>query len=362
VTAVGPAGAGGRQLPDGAEAVLAYLTSLGSDVVLVVDSARTLVWASPNTARLLAPPGPLEEATERSVPLPGTPLAQVLDDPRAADLMSRVLETGAIARAALRQDHWRRVLRAVGAPLRPPGGGTQVLLILTDITHERSLSHANRDLISNLSHDLRTPLASLRLMAETLTGEARDDPEATRLFASRIAAEAERLHALVTGILDLSRLEAGVERAQIQVVELRALANKAVDGMRPWAKERGLGLSVRGKPTMALADPARLERALRNVLDNALKFTQPPGSVMVTVGQAGGKPGVSVRDTGAGIPVSQLPRIFDRFYTGERARTGWSSGLGLTIAKQAVELQGGEIEVQSTPGEGTLVRIALRQP
>jgi two-component system phosphate regulon sensor histidine kinase PhoR len=361
MTAVAPTHAGGGQLPDEPAAVLAYLTSLGSDAVLIVDSARTLVWASPNAAWLLAPPRPLDGA-EPSPPLPGSPLNQLLDEPKAADLVSRVLETGAVARAELRHDHSRRVLMAVGAPLRPAGAGFQVLLILTDITHEQRLSDATRELISNLSHDLRTPLASLRLMAETLTGEARDDPEATKLFASRIATEAERLHGLVSGILDLSRLEAGVDQVQIQVVELRALTNKAVDGMRPMAKQRGLGLSVRGGPSMALADPARLERALSNVIDNALKFTPPPGSVTVTVASARGNPGISVRDNGAGIPVSQLPRIFDRFYTGDRSRTGRSTGLGLTIAKQAVELQGGEIEVSSTPGQGTLVRIALRRP
>jgi signal transduction histidine kinase len=292
----------------------------------------------------------------------GTPLAQILDDPRAADVVGKVLATGETASGELRQDGWRRVLRAVGAPADLPDGGRRVLLILTDITPERRLTRAHQELISNLSHDLRTPLAGLRLMAETLTGEARGDAEATQLFATRIAEEADRLYTLVAGILDLGRLEAGVERTRSDPVDLRDVATRAVEHLLPQARERRIDLSLRGGPTTALADPARLERALSNILDNALKFTSPPGSVRVLVGAATGLPTVSVRDTGSGIPASQLPRIFDRFYTGDRSRSDRSSGLGLTIAKQTVELQGGEIKVRSIPGHGTLVRIVLPRP
>ncbi|HVB14835.1 MAG TPA: HAMP domain-containing sensor histidine kinase [Candidatus Dormibacteraeota bacterium] len=358
----GPAPGTSGPLPAGADQLLSCLTELGSDAVLVLSPARNLIWASANAAALLAGPQ-LGEGTQRQPPVGlGSPLSQLLDDPRAADVVGRVLATGAIARGELRQNDWRRILKAVAAPLVLSDGSLQVVLILTDITSERRLSRAHQELIANLSHDLRTPLASLRLMAETLTGEARGDAPATQLFATRIAQEAERLHTLVAGILDLSRLEAGVERAQIGPVDLWQVASQAVEEVRPQAKERQLTLTLRGTPTTALADSARLERALINVLDNALKFTVSPGAVTVTVGVATGRPTVSVRDTGSGIPASQLPRIFDRFYTGDRSRAGRSSGLGLTIAKQAVELQGGEIKVRSTPGQGTLVRIVLGQP
>lgn len=356
-----PQGAGLGGLPEGAWGqLLEYLTSLGSEAVLVIDSSRRLTWASPNAARLLAPPGTGETAPAAlSV---GTPLAQVLEDPRASDLVGKVLASSEPQRRELRHSDWRRVLEVVAAPLRPAPGGLWVALLLTDITHQHRLTRAHQELIANLSHDLRTPLASLRLMAETLTGQARDDPEATLLFASRIAAEAERLHTQVEGILDLGRLEAGVERVEIRSVELRELAAEVAEQLRPVARERGLRLQVRGRATLALADPSRLQRALGNVLDNALKFTQPPGRVTVAVASGRDGPAVSVRDTGAGIPASKLPRIFDRFYTGDRARSDRSTGLGLTIAKQAVELQGGTIEVRSWPGAGTRVRIVLRRP
>ncbi|HVC38956.1 MAG TPA: ATP-binding protein [Candidatus Dormibacteraeota bacterium] len=354
--------AGPGPLPAGADQLLSQLTALGSDAVLVLDRSRNVIWASANAAALLEPPPPAEHPADSPPIPPGTPLAQLLDDPRAADVVGRVLVTGATARGELRQNDWRRILKAVAAPFLLPSGARQVILILTDITSERRLSRAHQELIANLSHDLRTPLASLRLMAETLTGEARGDPQASRMFATRIAAEAERLHALVDGILDLSRLEAGVERAEIGEVDLLTVAGEAVEELLPQAKERRLTLTLRGSSTTALADPARLERALSNILDNALKFTSSPGAVTVTVGGSTGRPTLSVRDTGSGIPASQLPRIFDRFYTGDRSRAGRSSGLGLTIAKQAVELQGGEIKVRSAPGQGTLVRIVLRRP
>ncbi|MGA8207628.1 MAG: HAMP domain-containing sensor histidine kinase [Candidatus Dormiibacterota bacterium] len=344
-------------LPTGTDQLLRGLTTFGSDAVLLLDPARNLLWASPNTVNLLE--GPYSREVQRPGLAAGTPLAQILDDPRAADVVGRVLVTGETASAELRQNDWRRVLKAVGARADLPDGSRRVLMILTDITAERRLTRAHQELISNLSHDLRTPLAGLRLMAETLTGEARDDPEATQAFATRIAAEAERLYTLVAGILDLGRLEAGVERTRSDPVDLWEVARKAVEHLRPQAGERQISLSLRGRPTIALADPARLEGALSNILDNALKFTSPPGSVRVTVGASTGRPTVSVRDTGSGIPASQLPRIFDRFYTGDRSRSDRSSGLGLTIAKQTVELQGGEIKVRSIPGHGTLVRIVL---
>ncbi|MGH7691307.1 MAG: sensor histidine kinase [Candidatus Dormibacteria bacterium] len=354
--------AGDPRLPQDSEQLLSLVTSLGSDAVLLLDRARRVTWASANAAALLAGPGLSEGPAEPAAIPQGARLSSLLADPRAGDVVARVLASGRIARGELRQNDWRRILSAVAAPLGAAGPAAQVVLILSDITSERRLSRAHQELIANLSHDLRTPLASLRLMAETLTGEARADPQATALFASRIAAEAERLHTLVAGILDLSRLEAGVERAQIAPVDLKELAARAVEEVRPQAEEHHLALSVRGGATTALADPARLERALINILDNAFKFTASPGSVTVSVGQSTGRPTVSVRDTGSGIPASQLPRIFDRFYTGDRSRSGRSSGLGLTIAKQAVELQGGEIKVRSAPGRGTLVRIILRSP
>jgi two-component system sensor histidine kinase ResE len=320
-----------------------------------------LLWASANAVGLLEGPYSREAVAGSSL-APGTPLAQILDDPRAADVVAKVLATGESASGELRQNDWRRVLKAVAAPADLPDGSRRVIVILTDITPERRLTRAHQELISNLSHDLRTPLAGLRLMAETLTGEARGDTEATQVFATRIAAEAERLYTLVAGILDLGRLEAGVERTRIDPVDLWEVASRAVEQLRPQARERQISLSLRGGPTTAMADPARLEGALSNVLDNALKFTSPPGSVRVKVGASTGRPTVSVRDTGSGIPPSQLPRIFDRFYTGDRSRSDRSSGLGLTIAKQTVELQGGEIKVRSIPGHGTLVRIVLPRP
>ncbi|HVC23258.1 MAG TPA: ATP-binding protein [Candidatus Dormibacteraeota bacterium] len=359
-TAAGPSVAEG--LPAGADQLLSQLTTLGSDAVLLLDPTRVVVWASANAATLLAGSQPSDEAqTPSPVPI-GSSLAEILEDPRAADVVGKVLATGAPAIGELRQNDWRRVLKMVAAPLLLPGGERQVILILTDITSERRLSRAHQELIANLSHDLRTPLAGLRLMAETLIGRARDDPQASAFFAGRIAAEAERLHALVDAILDLSRLEAGVERAQIGPVDLYSIARDAVEELLPQAGERELTLTLRGTPTMAQADPARMGRALTNILDNALKFTSSPGSVTVTVGGSTGRPTVSVRDTGSGIPARQLPRIFDRFYTGDRSRAGRSSGLGLTIAKQAVELQGGEIKVRSAPGQGTMVRIILNAP
>ncbi len=345
----------------GTDLVLQHLSRLGSDALLLVDQARKLVWTSANLERVLSP----RDGQAESSPLasaPGTPLSQLLDDPRAGELVGEALGEHRTARGELRQGAGFRVVRAAAAPVELPGQPPVALLVLSDITHERRLSRAHQDLISNLSHDLRTPLASLRLMAETLTGEARDDPQATQLFATRIAAEALRLQELVAGILDLGRLEAGAERAQIAKLDLFEVAQEAVEALRPQAQSRGLELEVQGGPTPTRADRGRLTRALANILDNALKFTEPPGSVVVKVKDRTRGPTISVRDTGSGIPAQQLTRIFERFYQGDRSRSGQGSGLGLTIAKQAVELQGGRIEIRSALGKGTVVRIVLPRP
>lgn len=356
-----PAGEAAPSPPSLAAEVLGTLASLGSDAALLLDAGRELIWASPNSAHLLARQLPLGQAI--AVPLtPGTPLARIVDDPRAAEVIGEALTNDRVTRAEISQDGWRRVLRAVAAPIRAEGGEPAVLLILSDITHERRLSRAHQDLIVNLSHDLRTPLASLSLLAETLNGEARDDPVASRVFAERIAAEAERLHGLVSGLLDLARLEAGAEQAQLELVDLMALASRVTTGLSPQAHGRRLDLEVSGEPTWAQADPVRLERALANVIDNAIKFTGSNGKVTVTVGTLHSCPTISVRDTGSGISPQALPHIFDRFYTGDRARSGPGSGLGLTIARQAVELQGGQISVRSHPGAGTVVEIRLCPP
>jgi len=341
--------------------ILTTLAALGNDAALLLDASRELVWASPNSAHLLARQLPLGQAIP--VPLtPGTPLAQIVDDPRAGEVVGQALASREVARAEISQDGWRRVMRAVAAPLRSAADEPVVLLILSDITHERRLSRAHQDLIVNLSHDLRTPLASLSLLAETLNGEARDDPVASKLFAQRMAAEAERLHELVSGLLDLARLEAGAEQAQLQLVDLAALAFRVTAGLAPQAKGQDLSLKVTGDPTWAKADPIRLERALTNVIDNAIKFTGPKGQVTVAVSLVRSCPTILVRDTGAGISPQALPHIFDRFYTADRARSGPGSGLGLTIARQAVELQGGQISVRSHPGAGTVVEIRLCPP
>ena len=340
--------------------VLTAMAQLGTDAALLLDSSRRLLWSSPNSQELLGRSDPSGDPV--APPLePGTPLALVVDDPRAAELVGLALEQGEVQRSEISHDGWRRVLRAVAAPMGSSPTPT-VLLILSDITHERRLSRAHQDLLANLSHDLRTPLASLTLLAETLNGEARGDPQATREFASRIAAEAAHMHSLVSGILDLARLEAGAERANLESVDLLGLARGVCAGLTPQARERRQSLECRGRAVVARADPERLQRALSNVLDNAIKFTGEGGRITVTVELVGACPTIAVRDTGSGIPASALPRIFDRFFTGDRSRSGSGSGLGLAIARQAVELQGGRIEVSSRPGAGTEVRIQLCPP
>lgn len=338
--------------PEGGQ-VFELIAALGSDASLLVGADRELLWASPNTAEVLGCGEPPEGWS-------GLALGRVLDDPRGGELVGAALSTREVQRGEIGHQGWRRILRVRSAPLRHPPGEPVVLLIVSDITHERRLGQAHQDLIANLSHDLRTPLASLTLLAETLNGAARDDPEATRVFAGRIADEAHRLHGLVAGILDLARLEAGADRAEIARVDLLELARRVAEGLQPQAERRQVRVAVSGERVLASADQERLSRALANVVDNAIKFSHRQGEVTVAIAAAAEGPELRVRDSGRGISQATMGRIFDRFYTGDRSRSAPGIGLGLTIAKEAVELQGGRIEVHSTPGEGTEVIIRLR--
>ena len=178
-------------------------------------------------------------------------------------------------------------------------------------------------------------------------------------FAERIAVEAERLHELVSGILDLAHLEADVDRASIEPIPLGPVVERVVERLRPLARDGGVTVRLAMDEVSAIADPARLEVALGNILDNAIKFTSRGGEVVVTAGLTRGTPVLTVRDTGCGIPSAELPRIFERFYTGDRSRAARSSGLGLPIARHAVELQGGRVAARSEVGVGTTVEIRL---
>jgi signal transduction histidine kinase len=228
------------------------------------------------------------------------------------------------------------------------------------MTRLRHLETVRQQFVANLSHEIRTPLAGLDLAAQTLSAQLPADGDA-RLFAGRITQEAQRLTDILFNLNQLAALDAekiAVERMPFSVDDLvRSLIDRYQ--ARAAAGRLVLRAELAADSVTALGDRAKTDQALQNVVDNALKFTRE-GEVAVSARLDYDRVEIAVRDTGPGIPTSDRSRIFERFFKVDRARGGQpGSGLGLSIARHLVELQGGTITADSSPGSGTVVRVRL---
>lgn len=230
-----------------------------------------------------------------------------------------------------------------------------VLVTLRDITEEVLAQQVRKEFVAHASHELKSPVASLQTLAEAVREAAHDDPSAVTRFADRMVAEATRLGRLVSDLLDLSRLE---EAGTIpdEIVDLSDVALREAEQMENEASAKQVqlttsvtsGVSVRG-------DAQQICLMIRNLLDNALRYTPENGSVMIEVEQRDGRATVSVVDTGIGIPLEAQSRVFERFYRVDRARSRdrGGTGLGLAIVKHVAELHGGTVSVRSELGVGS---------
>ncbi len=253
-----------------------------------------------------------------------------------------------------------RTLELRVAPLRVEGGGTAVGVFF-DITQLERLERVRQVFLSNVSHELRTPLTSILAFVETLEDGALDEPETARRFLSVIRRNAERMRRLIEDITELSAIESGASPVEPRRVRLHHLVQEVLSALAEKARGCGVALTNAVPAEAAVyADPRRLEQMLLNLVDNAVKFSRRGGSVTV-VYERGASDSVSVSDTGEGIPAEHLPRIFERFYRVDTARSRelGGTGLGLAIVKHLARAHGGEVRVRSTWGEGSTFTIEL---
>ena len=222
-----------------------------------------------------------------------------------------------------------------------------------------------RDFVANVSHELKTPATSLKLLAESLEETLDEDPVQARLFAAHLKKETERLAHLITDLLDLARLESQEPIDYPTLVDVRSVLMAVLVRMRPVAREKDLTLQWKrfGKAAdyTVYGDETQLTSMFTNLVDNAVKYTPPGGRVEVIGGSEGSKITIRISDTGIGIPEGKIPRIFERFYRVDKARskaTG-GTGLGLSIVRHVAENHGGRITVQSTLGEGSIFTVYL---
>ena len=268
----------------------------------------------------------------------------------AGDLSARVDSRGAdeVARLAAAFNHMAAQLQ-------------------TAFERERGLESSRRDLIASVSHDLRTPLATTRAMVEAMTDGVVSDPSEVRRYLHLILGEVQHLSRLIEDLFELSQIESGaleLRRSPTRVADLLSLTLAAYQAR---SRDRGVVLAHEAAPQLPRidADAARLQRVLRNRVDNALQFTPPGGEIQVSARAEGGVVQFSVSDNGPGIPAADLERIFDRFYRGERARSRTDgaggvvgAGLGLAIARGLVQAHGGRIWAECV-GNGTTFHFTV---
>jgi len=245
-------------------------------------------------------------------------------------------------------------------PSNPPPGA---VLVLHDVTELRRLENLRREFVSNVSHELKTPLTTIQAYTETLLDGAINDPENNRKFLERIDEQAERLHKLILDLLSLARIEAAEDAYELLPVPVANTVQVCVDEYLPVAESKGVELQVQ-PPSEALvvwADDEGLLTVLNNLLDNAIKYTPSGGSVSIRWHVEGRRTVLEVEDTGIGIPKQHQSRVFERFFRVDKARSRelGGTGLGLAIVKHWVQVFGGTVEVASELGRGSLFTIRL---
>ncbi len=326
----------------------AILSSMVEGVV-AVDPQMHITFLNRAFAELIGVSLPVE---------PGIPLVQIARDHGLLEMFTSVLSTG--ERVQKRLVLSTRTFEVQTVPLAgdPHRGAIAMLYDITDI--ER-LERVRKDFVANVSHELRTPLAAVSGYAETLLEGALEDPENNRKFAEIILSKARQLTNIVSDLLILSTLESGKAPAA-QPISLRESIESAVRTVAPVAGNRGVRLECgEFDDIRVLAHEVRLEQVFVNLIDNAVKFNRPEGEVRIDVSRDGERAVVKVKDNGMGIPSRDLPRIFERFYRVDKARsraTG-GTGLGLAIVKHAVEQMGGSVSVESRLGQGSIFTVAL---
>ncbi|HEX4059367.1 MAG TPA: ATP-binding protein [Galbitalea sp.] len=326
-------------VPDGVDQVLDTLESAG----VVIDPSNTVVKASPGALAFglvwnqsLVHPELIEMVD--SVRRSGEPMTQEVH-----------LTRGPIGEASIYL--WVRVARL---------GARYILLIAEDRTEGYRLEEVRRDFVANISHELKTPIGAVSLLAEALVS-ASDEPEQVKKFAKRLTRESERLAKITQEIIQLSRLQAADALTRPALIEVESVLAQAIDQNRVAADSHGIRLVSGGDEAYVYGDEALLVVALHNLVSNAIQYSPDNSRIGIGVSNTNGIVEIAVTDQGLGIPDDEKDRVFERFYRSDPARSRHTggSGLGLSIVKHVAQNHGGDVRVWSQTGKGSTFTIRL---
>lgn len=287
-------------------------------------------------------------------------LAEVVRDHEILQLVSEARATRQTRQAELELVHRRRFLNVIATPLSE-GSDEGVLLTLQDVTSLWQVETTRREFVSNVSHELRSPLAAIRAMTETLQDGALNDTDTAQDFLTRILNDTQRMTTMVNELLELSRLESGQAPIHLAPVSLESVVAEIESrfDVSPDHERLKLETNVPDGIPLVMGEADKLNQVLANLVENAVKVTGDGGLISISANATDRWVEVKVSDNGIGIAREHLPHVFERFYKVDRSRRDGGTGLGLAIAKHLVQAHGGDIKVESVEGEGSAFSFTL---
>jgi two-component system phosphate regulon sensor histidine kinase PhoR len=345
-----------RQVSKDAAEVRAVLSAL-TDGLLVVDSTQHILICNPAFQKLYG----------QSPIAAGTPLLDIIRDSDVIEPIRAALDQAKARVAEVIAPDRKKQLQVTVVPITGQAGGASgVVALFHDISRLKQVDQIRRDFVANVSHELRTPLSIFHGNLETLLETGDLDEDETRHIYEVMKRHSDRLNLLVNDLLSLARLESKEANLQLAEIKLRDFLEHAT---RDWAKRLAgknlrLELDVPDDFPTVRADERRLEEVVHNLLDNAVKYSHQNGRILIQASAPNQEVVLSVCDAGVGIAAGELPRIFERFYRADRARSRelGGTGLGLSIVKHIAQLHGGRVEAESVVGRGTTIRVILPNP
>ena len=331
------------------DASFQYLLSLIEDGIFVLDEHHEIRYMNNAAVRIFG----FNPAGDRPLSF-----IEVVRDYECDALVKQCINTGEVQAASVKILGKKQYL---DIKVSPDEQSRNYIVIVKDLTEKRHLEEIRRDFISNVSHEFRTPISSIKLIAETLTNGALKDPEVNQDFLSRINIEADKLMGMTNELTELSMMENRETTLDKHSLKISSLVKQVVQRLQAQSAKKSLTLSIDIEPVVPdlVIDQYRIEQVLMNLAHNAIKFTNPGGVITISVKTRDNEILVSVSDTGIGIPREELPRVFERFYKVNKARDDEGVGLGLAISRHIITSHGGKIWADSEEGKGSTFFFTL---